>query len=345
MDQPEASEHPGGPTREGRAKPIDLTPDASASALESLPNEHVATHPFGATLGPVLVEICGGRLTDLRWFRTDWQRGGALTGYCTWTDDAGTPRDAVVKMPVNPAERRWLVQLSADEVTPRVYAHGRELGGYDLAWVVMERLPYGPVGSKWGADAFELLADAAANFYASARLIPVVGKARQRDWEGVLKKAREHATPRMLPQSQRWKKALKTASRKLPAWLDVWRGRPMDFWCHGDLHLGNAMTRHKPPHGPAVLFDLANVHVGHWIEDAVYFEHLYWARQSVLNGKKPVNLIAHYMRDFDVSPGEDWPELANVKRALLAMTAPANMDAEGGARHTAAALEMLERYV
>ena len=33
---------------------------------------------------------CGGRSSpSISWFRTDWQRGGALTGYATWSGDQG----------------------------------------------------------------------------------------------------------------------------------------------------------------------------------------------------------------------------------------------------------------
>ena len=94
-----------------------------------------------------------------------------------------------------------------------------------------------------------------------------------------------------------------------------------------------------------MLFDLANVRVGHWVQDAVYFEHLYWAHPERLHGHKPVKLIAHYLRDYGLSPGDDWPALANIKRALLAMSAPGVMDAGGGRRQVAASLEVLERYV
>lgn len=356
MDQPDAPEHSFGLAAPSQAAPPDLTPPAPATPADSpgpqdatplvpLPPGPTAATPFGAALAPVLLEICGGRLTDVRWFRTDWQRGGALTGYCRWTDDDGVAHDAVVKMPVPPAERRWLVRLSSDEVTPRVFAHGTSLGGYDLAWVVMEKLGFGPVGRKWGGGAIDLLAHAAAHFYASAAVVPVEGSPKVRDWPAILKRAREHATPRVVDHSQRWKKALRQAGRKLDGWLQTWNARPLTTWCHGDLHLGNAMTRTPAPDGPAVLFDLANVRVGHWVQDAVYLEHLYWAHPNRLHGHKPAKLIAHYMKDYGMSPGDGWPKLANIKRALLAMSAPAVMDAEGGRRQVNAALEVLERYV
>ena len=344
MDQPDALEHVPGLVSRDQAPPADLS-SHDTSPLAPPPTDEPVTQPFGAALAPVLLEICGDRLQRVRWFRTDWQRGGALTGFCDWIDDQGQTREAVVKMPVPPAERRWLVRLSSDEITPRVYAHGTSLGGYDLAWVIMERLPHGPIGRKWDGQMVPLLAEAAAHFYASTRVVPPEDEPKRRDWPTLLRHARDHATPQMLPEAQRWKKALKAADRKLDGWLEAWRARPHDTWCHGDLHLGNAMTRVAPPGGPAVLFDLANIHTGHWVEDAVYFEHLYWANPDRLGGHKPVKLVAHYLKEFGLSPGDHWPELANLKRALLAMAAPGLMDLKGGKPHVEAALQILERYL
>lgn len=350
MDQPDTPEHLASlgedsaqafrtpiPPRE----PVEVLPRSPSP--EPLPEE-TAIQPFGAALAPVLLELCKGQLANINWFRTDWQRGGALTGYATWTDETGK-HDAVVKFPVPPKERRWLVQLSSDDVTPRVFAHGSELGGYDMAWVVMERLPYGPFGCAWGAQAYDLLAEAAANFYARARLIPMGDPPEPRDWAGLLKRAKASISKDTIADSQRWRKALKQVSKKLPGWLDVWSKRDTGFWCHGDLHPGNAMSRHPAPEGPAVLFDLACVHCGNWVEDAVYLEHLYWASTASLHGAKPVKQIAHYLRDYGLAPGSNWPDLANIYRGLLAMTAPAQRHAMLGSAHVAASLKVLERLV
>lgn len=350
MDQPDTPEHCEslGQDEAQAVDPSTLTPDP----VEVLPRspspapvpEDTAIAPFGAALAPVLLELCGGKLAELNWFRTDWQRGGALTGYATWTDDQGS-HDVVVKFPVPPKERRWLVQLSSDDVTPRIFAHGSELGGYDLAWVVMERLPHGPLGKPWGVQAYDLIAEAAANFYARARLIPMGDPPPPRDWTGLLKRSKASISKDTIENSQRWRKALKAAGKKLPGWLDTWHGRDTGFWCHGDLHPGNAMSRVSAPHGPAVLFDLACVHPGHWVEDAVYLEHLYWAAPKSLHGAKPVKLIAQHLRDYGLAPGGNWPDLANIYRALLSMTAPAQRHAMLGSAHTAAALNVLERLV
>ncbi|MEM9347519.1 MAG: aminoglycoside phosphotransferase family protein [Planctomycetota bacterium] len=358
MDQPDTPEHctglgraPAPPPAESPAQANNAEP-APCEPVEVLPRspspaphpEDTKIAPFGAALAPVLLDLCEGRLAGINWFRTDWQRGGALTGYATWRDEQGE-HPVVVKLPIPPRERRWLVQLSPDDVTPRVLAHGSELGGYDLAWAVMERLPYGPLGTAWGAQAYELVADAAANFYARARLIPMGDPLAKRDWAGLLKRSKQSISKDTIEHSQRWRKALKAASKRLPGWLEVWYARDTGFWCHGDLHPGNAMTRVASPDGPAVLFDLACVHPGHWVEDAVYLEHLYWASPKSLHGTKPVKLIAHHLRDYGLAPGSNWPDLANIYRGLLAMTAPAQRHAMLGTAHTAAALKVLERLV
>lgn len=64
----------------------------------------------------------------------------------------------------------------------------------------------------------------------------------------------------------------------------MWESRPRDTWCHGDLHPGNAMRRDlgNGQRGRCVLLDLAFVHPGHWVEDAVYIERQFWARPSCL---------------------------------------------------------------
>lgn len=125
--------------------------------LDTIRKNHLDDHPalnarelpFGASLEPFLRDACENRLSTVNWFRTDWQRGGALTGYATYRDDAGKDQNVVVKLPVGPTERRWLARLgrTSNGVVPRVWATGQSLGEYDMAWVVMEQLPHGPLGS------------------------------------------------------------------------------------------------------------------------------------------------------------------------------------------------------
>ena len=278
---------------EAAAQP-GVNPTSFDSHPADAPSASSREAPFGAALiEPILRQTCNGRLSPISWFRTDWQRGGALTGYATYECDDGVRRDAVVKMPVPPSERSWLLRFEPfPDLVPKLYAHGETLNGYDLAWIVMERLPHGPLGQAWSGKEFDLMIEAAGRFYAAAHGFPIDRSRPSRDWESLLHQSRDHIQSHDVANEQRWKTALREVHRKLKEWHRTWSLWPADHWCHGDLHLGNAMTRRPAPDGPAVLFDLAEVHVGHWIDDAVYFEHLYWARPHKLDGRKLCTQIA-----------------------------------------------------
>lgn len=305
----------------------------------------VASSLFGSDLGPVIRDHCDGRLSTISWFRTDWQRGGALTGYATYRQDDDTERAVVVKLPVPPRERRWLVQLQGASVVPQVFAHGEELGGYDMAWVVMERLPFGPLGNEWGPGAFDLLVDAMVQFSKAAGQVDGTDEPRVRDYAAICDEARACVQRHGVPNEQRWNKALKSASHHLRDWLTVWNDRDCGHWCHGDIHLGNAMTRTAPPAGPAVLLDFAEVHAGHWIEDAVHLEHLYWSRRDKLDGRKICKLVARQRKANQMNVDEDWVKLAAIQRALIAMCTPVILRHVGDPLHVEAALAVLEGQV
>lgn len=334
-------------------------PDAAHDKTSGPPPVANSHRPFGAELAKVLPQACDGRLGDIHWFRTDWQRGGALTGYATWHEtsgdgESGETRESgggggcpvVVKLPVPPAERAWLAHLdSVGGVAPKVYAHGDAVGGYDFAWVVMERLPHGPLSASWGGAAFDLMVEAAGRFYAAAESAPIEGKFSGRNWREILEHARDSAHRHNLADEQRWNKALKQADRKLNNWLTIWEDRPTDMWCHGDIHFANAMTRDPAPAGPALLFDYAMCHKGHWVEDVVYFEHLFWARRDRLEGRKLCSLVAKQRKKLGLAVHADWPKWADAQRALLAMGTPASLAHDGDPQHVQAALEVLEAAV
>ena len=322
-------------------------PGAGESSPTSRPHTEpsigIDNQPFGAALAPVLVAACDGRLDEIHWFRADWQRGGALTGYSTWRDDDDTERRVVVKLPVPPVERAWLARLSDwPDIVPRVYAHGETLGGYDIAWVVMERMPHGPLTRSWGGAEFDLLVDAVGRFYAAAATFPADGEVNNKNWHAILDRSRKSVQDHRLADHQRWSKALKKAHRKLDDWLNIWRDRPQDQWCHGDLHPGNAMTRQPAPAGPAVLLDFALTHCGHWIDDGVYFEHLFWSRPERLGDRRLCQMIARKRKELGLAVAADWPRWASVRRGLLAMSTPAMLEHEGSPKHVAAALQVLE---
>ena len=301
------------------------------------------TGPFGAELEPVLRDACRDRLSRIHWFRTAWQRGGALTGHARWNapDHGG---EVVVKLPVPPVELAWLLRLQdRDGLVPAVMAHGTTLHGYDMAWIVMERLPHGPIGTQWGGAEFDLLVDAAVRFHAATiETAPTWEGAADTDWQEVISHARRHLRRHQIRQSQRWQQALRKAERKLAGWLASWNARSRREWCHGDLHFANIMTRHAPPEGSGVLIDFARARPGHWVEDAVYFEHLFWSRREALGGRKPCSLVARRRKQVGLPVDENWPELALIRRVLLALTTPLTLAVHGHDAHVQAALEVLE---
>lgn len=326
------------PSAEGRQGP------GSAPGSLDTPSVNGENQPFGSALEPVLRSYCEDRLSPIRWFRTDWQRGGALTGYATWINDDERQVEVVVKLPVPPIERLWLHRLqSFTDVVPHLYAHGDTLNGYDMAWLVLERMPHGPLGASWGGSEFNLLVQAAGRFYAAAAEFPVNGhNPRTKDWRAIFERAREVVHLHDVAFEQRWNRALKRVHRRLNDWIKRWEDRPRHHWCHGDLHPGNAMTRKAAPDGPAVLLDFARAHVGHWVEDAVYLEHLFWARRQRLGDRRLCSMIAKERKRAGLSVEADWPQWASVERALLAMSTPAMLEHDGDPHHVQAALEVLE---
>jgi len=338
-----AANHRGGQVASDPVEPASV-PDEDPAGKSSL--EGLSDAGLRQAVAAALVEACAGQLGDIDWFRTGWQRGGALTGYALWYDEQGGQQPVVVKAPVPAAERRWLLRLQGEEpVVPRVYASGLSLGPYDLAWVVMERLPFGPVDGSWGAEGFDLVAEAAGRFYGVASRYPVEGKSREQDWEAVTKLARERVKTHKISQGQRWKEVLKKASKKLSKWIELWRSRPREEWGHGDLHLGNAMTRSPAPDGPALLFDFALTRRGHWVEDAVYFEHLFWARPDRLEGRNLCKLVSQARKAQGLPVGSDWAQLAAVRRAFLAISVPADLEHHSDPAQLDAALAVLEQQM
>ncbi len=319
---------------------------ASEGASESA---HHDLHDLGPRLEPGLLKACGGRLGDLHWFRSDWQYGGAATAYGAWADDAGRARQVVVKYPISEREYQVLTKLAAlDAPTPRVVAHGGRLGDEAIDWVVMERLPGNPAAAHLHKEVVPHLIEAAARFYkAGDGRIDVDPPAKKPDWHALLERAREaiHDNPQ-IPHAANWAAAVRHVMKSLPRLLAIWESRTMNAVCHGDLHPGNCMERPAgSPWGPPayVLFDFAETHRGHWVEDAVYLERMYWARPQVLDGIKPVSWIAKARRALGLDATDDYALLADVRRVLMAATSPAFLETEGSRAYMNAAIEVLER--
>jgi len=307
-----------------------------------------ANDRIGTALAPALSAACDERISDIHWFRTDWQRGGAVTGHTTWRDDDGRGHLAVVKMPVPPQELRWLRRLQADQhdhgpIVPKLFASGEAIGGYDLAWVIMEKLKFGPLDGQWDGAEFDLMIDVAGRFYAAAETYPARAEPRHEPWADYLKRARQTIRANGMGDSQKWNAALKAFQKKLKKLSKVWDDRDTAHWCHGDLHFGNAMTHTAPPAGPALLFDLARIHPGHWIEDAIYFEHLFWSQPHRLKGRNLVKQLAAERKKRGLKFEPHWPVLADIRRALVAAVAAADPVRLASSAHMHASLNMLEQ--
>jgi len=305
---------------------------------------------LAATLLPHLKTACEDRLRDVVWFKADWQRGGAATGRALWHVEGREPAQVILKIPVGPRELTWLHRLQPEPadfdnpVVPRVHASGTTLGGYDLAWVVMERVQHGPLGMRWHKDHVNRIAEAAALFWATAdKYVVEEEKARYEDWPGMVDEARRSVRRNEPRNSSDWLRLLKVLSGGIDGLVERWRCRDTDHWIHGDLHFANALSRTGLQQGPVTLIDLAEVRPGHWLEDAVYLERQLWAIPDRLVSSKPVKAMARARRNAGMPVVEHWDELADIRRALMAGTAPNFMRSEGHPRFFEACLVQLER--
>jgi len=319
--------------------------EALAGGLGNLGGD---AHDLGPQLEPALLDAAGGRLSDIRWFRTAWQRGGAATAFARVMVDGGPVRDVVVKVPMGPTEHRVCVAMGeGDGPGPRVVVHGTELGGWDLGWVVMERVEGEPASRSLCKESFEHLFRCAAHFAKrAAATIQMCPVRKEWDWESLLEKARQGARDNHLAHASDWVDRIKHLQRGLSRIVGVWTSRPMSGWCHGDLHPGNLM--HRAPGSPwgeacALLLDYAECHLGHWVEDAVYVERQFWAKPELLFGVKPVSMLAKMRREAELETDGDYAELAAIRRVLMAAVAPAFLEREGHPAYLEAALGVLSK--
>jgi hypothetical protein len=332
------------------------------------------SHSLASTLEPVLRDACAGHLSAVRWFHAQWQHGGAGTGFAEWKTQRGKVIPCVVKLPVSYNEYAWTKRLGLvgepDWVrsepmtlpTPRVLAGGFELGAYDFAWLVMERFPGNPVGvhEMSGSDVWELF-EVTAEFHAAALLerpLDTAPPPPQDDWQAMLTRAIAKVREGIIEDADRWESALERVSGCLDDLVDRWRARPIDTWCHGDVHPHNAMRREiardaldgaplvetalEQSRGKLALIDLANIRPGCWIEDALYLERLCWGREEVLAGVDPVGTLARTRRGLGLPTEESDLAIADLRRVLMAATSPAFSRTQGDPIYLSTALKRLE---
>jgi hypothetical protein len=222
--------------------------------------------------------------------------------------------------------------------------------------MVIEKLPGSPLSAALNRENVEGLLHAAAAWYQrSERLLPLSPEhtPKHEDWAALLALCRKNVKDHGMAESQRWNDGLKHVQRALPRLAGVWESRHVNSWCHGDLHPGNAMRRAidttaadgQSANSRCVLIDLALVHPGHWVEDALYLERLFWGKPELLCGVKPVSVLAKCRRELGLSTDDDYSTLANIRRVLMAATVPAFLEHEGHPRYVHAALEIMEKLL
>ncbi len=308
------------------------------------------TRSLATSLAPVLCDACEGQLSDISWFKADWQRGGAATATATFTPISSNPRPVIVKLPVVGRELLWTKRLQPDNgaddpdlVIPHLLQSGSELAGYDLAWLIIEKFRHGPLGLKWHDNHIPRIIDAAVRFHAATSQHPIDQEPRFEDWHALIATARENARLNELPEQQRWNTVLKSLTARLDDLVAEWRARPITQWIHGDLHIANAMSRHGMNKGNVSLIDLAEVHPGHWVEDAVYLERQFWARPERLAGHDPVKAMSKARKKLGLPVDANDAHLATIRRVLLAATAPDFLASEGHPVYLHSCLEHLEQ--
>jgi len=322
---------------------------------------------LASTLDPQLHHACHGRLGKVSWFRATWQHGGAGTGFSTWSlpdrDCGHREIPCVVKLPIGYSEYFWTKRLGLvhpgewDEPrslalpTPRVLAAGFELAGYDLAWIVMERFENPPLAMERTESSMWALFETAAEFQAAAILEKPVDPSQAapaKDWTKLVEHGLEAIKSNEVEHQERWIRALEQAQSRLDTLIDRWTNRDIDTWCHHDLHPHNAMRRMSTDpdaRGHCTLIDLAMVGAGSWIEDALYMERLFWGREDQLCNIDPLTTLASTREAIGLAVNEDAFVLADVRRVLMAASAPSFLRTEGDPIYLKSALGVLERLL
>lgn len=190
--------------------------------------------------------------------------------------DSSTDLPVVIKVGVTEAEMYWTAHLSSANpaLFPKVFAVDYLPARADrgsAGFIASERIPYTLIGPAWAGRQTDMLLDAVATFYQAAQSV-----------------SPQHISLLPIDEVQWW---LTEGCLKNPSgdWRDVLAHAEEDYsWllqacefevCHGDLHVGNALSRTPPPNGTALLIDL-NPLLQPWVFDAAWVEVCAWGDYS-----------------------------------------------------------------
>jgi Ser/Thr protein kinase RdoA (MazF antagonist) len=245
-------------------------------------------------LTALLISETSQTLTDIQPALQEW--GIQAIHFTARLLDTASP--VIVKVGVSPAELFYVRQLGRrePELVPAVYASGERLGEIDICWAAFEFIPYGPFGPLWQGHEFDLMIEAGVKFQRLAQEIEPPDLARQTS--EAFRRALDRGAERKAPGPV--DRVLKAFD---PQWDWLAGTCPIEI-CHGDFHLGNALSRHPAPHGPAVLIDFSPVYQP-WCFDAAYLQALTVGDRNRKNRSNLVKRMARLREGFGLSTIED----------------------------------------
>ncbi len=231
--------------------------------------------------------------------------------------EASSGRQVVIKVGVTEAERYWTAHLSqtATYLFPQVFAvdHIPTRGDRDrINFIVLERVPYTLIGPAWEGRQTDMLLDAGARFYqAAGSIVPRhLSRLSADEIHRWLAEGRSKNPP------GDWGSVLAHADEDY-----VWLSQACPFEvCHGDLHVGNALSRTPPPDGAALLIDLNPV-LQPWVFDAAWVEVCAWEDQPQRGAGYATRQLADCRRvlGLDVASADVREKAGRVALAWLAI--------------------------
>ena len=232
-------------------------------------------------------------LTDIQPALQEW--GIQAIHFTARLSETSSP--IIVKVGISPDELFYAQQLDKKEpeLVPTVYASGR-LAEMDICWAAFELIPYGPLGPLWEGNEYDLMIEAGVKFQRLAQKIAPseIARRNRNSFRQSLEQGAEKNAPGPVHKilrnfDQQWDWLISVCSIEI---------------CHGDLHLGNGLSRHPAPNGPAVLIDFSPLYQP-WCFDAAYLQALSIGDRNRRNHSNLVKKMAHLRADFGLSTVRD----------------------------------------